>query len=69
MYACICYAVTEDEVRSCVVHGDATSAEDVGVLTGAGTGCGTCLHRLDDLVEEARQAACPVRVLAQASAG
>jgi len=52
MYVCICAAVTEPEVRDCIMAG-ARTAEDIGDRCAAGTGCGSCLERLDLLVEEA----------------
>jgi bacterioferritin-associated ferredoxin len=49
MYVCICAGVTEHELRGCVSAG-ARTIEDVGEACGAGTGCGTCLERLDVLL-------------------
>lgn len=46
MFACICAAVTEAEVRHSVRSG-ARSVEEIGDACGAGTGCGSCLNRLD----------------------
>jgi bacterioferritin-associated ferredoxin len=46
MYVCICAAVPEAEIRSCVARG-ARTVEEVGEACGAGTGCGTCLDRID----------------------
>ena len=63
MYACVCHAVTEQEVREHVAEG-AWSAGEVGDICGAGTGCGSCLDRLDDIVAAALPPGCPVRVLA-----
>jgi len=45
VFACICAATTESEVRDCVHHG-ARTVEDVGDACGAGTGCGSCRERL-----------------------
>ena len=41
MYVCICAAVTDTEVRSCIARG-ALTVEDVGEACEAGTGCGSC---------------------------
>lgn len=41
MYVCICAAVTDGEVRSCIARG-ARTVEDVGMRCAAGTGCGSC---------------------------
>jgi bacterioferritin-associated ferredoxin len=50
VYACICAAVTEAQVRVCIEAG-AGSAEEIGERCGAGTGCGSCLDRLDLLLD------------------
>ncbi|MFC5994681.1 bacterioferritin-associated ferredoxin [Pseudonocardia hispaniensis] len=49
MYACICAAVPEAELRSCVADG-ARTVEEVGDRCGAGTGCGTCVDRIECLL-------------------
>jgi bacterioferritin-associated ferredoxin len=49
MYACICFAVTEIELRDCIGSG-ARTVEEIGDACGAGTGCGTCLDRVDVLL-------------------
>lgn len=51
MYTCICAAVTEPEVRACI-HAGANTVEEIGDECLAGTGCGTCVHRLDALLRE-----------------
>lgn len=53
MYVCICARVRESEVRSAIQCG-ARCEETVGDATGAGTGCGSCLERICDLIEEER---------------
>lgn len=59
MYVCVCLAVTEDEVHSCIEAG-AKSARQVRDATGAGGDCATCvrkicamLKRSEDLVTSA----------------
>ena len=49
MFACICHAVTDDEVAAAVSMG-ATTIEAVGNATDAGTGCGSCQDHLEDLI-------------------
>ena len=49
MFACICAAVTETEVRQCVAGG-ARTVEEIGDDCGAGTGCGSCVQNLDVLL-------------------
>jgi bacterioferritin-associated ferredoxin len=51
MYICICHHVREREVRALVRTG-ARTEEAVGDACGAGTGCGSCLDRICDLIEE-----------------
>jgi bacterioferritin-associated ferredoxin len=51
VFACICHAVTDDEVAAAVGMG-ATTVEAVGKATDAGTGCGSCQDHLEDLIGE-----------------
>ena len=51
MYVCICNRVRECEVRDAIRCG-ARSENSVGDACGAGTGCGTCLDRIVDLIDE-----------------
>jgi bacterioferritin-associated ferredoxin len=51
MYTCICERVRECDVRSAIRRG-ARSEESVGAACGAGTGCGTCLDRICELIDE-----------------
>lgn len=51
MYACICTAVTIDEVESAIDAG-ATTVEAIGELTSAGTTCGSCHDTLEELIAE-----------------
>ncbi|MCO1658481.1 (2Fe-2S)-binding protein [Pseudonocardia humida] len=46
MFVCICAAVPDTEIRSCVARG-ARTVEEVGDACGAGTGCGSCHDRID----------------------
>jgi bacterioferritin-associated ferredoxin len=59
MYVCICTRAREHEVRTAIRAG-ARSEESVGDACGAGTGCGSCLDRICDLIDdETRAAALP----------
>lgn len=49
MYACICRAVTEVEV-SAHIRAGACTEQAVAAACGAGTGCGSCLDRICDLI-------------------
>jgi bacterioferritin-associated ferredoxin len=55
--ACICHAVTDDQVSAAIDLG-ATTVEAVGTATQAGTGCGSCQEYIEDLIDE-RCLACP----------
>ena len=58
MYACICHAVPMADVVACI-DGGAHDEQAVGEVTGAGTGCGSCLDRICELL----RAAGPTRLL------
>ncbi|HEY0360390.1 MAG TPA: (2Fe-2S)-binding protein [Mycobacteriales bacterium] len=45
MFACLCFAVTDEELDATVEDG-ARTPEQVGDACGAGTGCGSCLDRI-----------------------
>jgi bacterioferritin-associated ferredoxin len=62
VYACICNAVTVDEVVAAVDRG-AESVPAVGSLTRAGTTCQSCHEHLEDIIDS-RCAACPLAELA-----
>jgi bacterioferritin-associated ferredoxin len=52
MYVCICARVRECDLRTAIACG-ARTEESVGAACGAGTGCGSCLDRIEDLIDEA----------------
>jgi bacterioferritin-associated ferredoxin len=62
MFVCICHRVRECELRRTVRAG-AWSEDAVGDACGAGTGCGSCLDRIADVIAEEA----PVGALATAS--
>lgn len=62
MYVCICKRVSESEVRAAIQCG-ARTEESVGEACGAGTGCGACLDRIYELINEER----PVEEMAAAT--
>jgi bacterioferritin-associated ferredoxin len=51
MYVCVCNAVTEDDVRGCVMAG-ACSTREVRSACGMQPGCGSCTKRIRALVSE-----------------
>jgi bacterioferritin-associated ferredoxin len=57
VFACICRAVTDDEVRTAIDLG-ATTTDEVAQATRAGTGCGGCQDYIEDLIHE-RCMGCP----------
>jgi bacterioferritin-associated ferredoxin len=53
VYVCMCFAVCDREIRSCIARG-ARTVEDVGEATDAGTGCGSCHDHIDTLLVTSR---------------
>jgi bacterioferritin-associated ferredoxin len=64
VYACICTAVTVDEVHAAIDAG-ADSIETVGDATTAGTTCSGCHDHLDEILE-LRCGNCPLAARAVA---
>ena len=62
MYVCICNAVTEDEILDAVDAG-ARCTQSACEATLAASNCGSCLERVENLVEGALSG-CPRRMLA-----
>jgi len=63
MYVCICAAVTDTEVRSCIARG-ARSVDEVGEACAAGTGCGSCHDEIEAEIDVFAAAAYAPSVLA-----
>ncbi len=61
MFACICRAVTSDEVSAAIDNGAAT-VQAVSKATRACTGCGTCRDRIQAMLGE-RARACSLEPL------
>jgi bacterioferritin-associated ferredoxin len=53
VYVCICNAVSESDVHSCVAAG-ASSTTQVKKACGWKPGCGSCTRRLSEVVGRAR---------------
>ncbi|MCW4352740.1 (2Fe-2S)-binding protein [Hoyosella sp. YIM 151337] len=51
MYACICAAVPKTQVEAMILAGVRTT-DEIGERCGAGTGCGTCVHRLSKMLKQ-----------------
>ncbi|MBA0124231.1 (2Fe-2S)-binding protein [Haloechinothrix sp. YIM 98757] len=52
MYVCICAAATTQQVHAAILSG-ARTVDSIGDRCGAGTGCGSCVERLQCLLAEA----------------
>ena len=48
---CNCFQITEEEIREAIKKG-AKTAEEVGNETQAGTGCGMCVDKIEELIAE-----------------
>ncbi|WP_064744169.1 (2Fe-2S)-binding protein [Actinomadura oligospora] len=56
MYVCVCNAVTEDDVRGCMLDGGCRGVREVKDACGWKPGCGSCTRRLYSLVSEVQTA-------------
>lgn len=50
MYVCICHGVTEKDIQKAASEG-ASSLQDIKVMTGCATGCGTCAESAIDVLQ------------------
>lgn len=48
---CSCFGVSESDIENAMKKQGITSIEDVGDLTSAGTGCGSCQHVIGEILE------------------
>lgn len=62
MYVCICHAVSEASIVLEIAAGAQCEA-DIHERTMAGTGCGSCIDRISDLLDENLPTSCPRRAL------
>lgn len=49
MIICVCYNVTESQIRVCITRG-CDDVSDVVMETGATTGCGLCRRQIIDTI-------------------
>jgi bacterioferritin-associated ferredoxin len=64
MYVCICHGVTDRAIREAAAAG-ARELGDLAMMTGCGTGCGSCTDLAASLLVEARrERAFPLQVFA-----
>lgn len=73
MYVCVCFGITDREIRDAAQAGCASTAE-LTMRTGAGANCGTCLGLAAQLIDEVHAVArtqvvrpLPLPVLPQAA--
>jgi assimilatory nitrate reductase catalytic subunit len=50
MFVCLCHGVTERDVQEAIDAG-ASTVEEIGYCTRAGTRCGTCVPVIADMVD------------------
>ena len=58
MYVCICHAVTDREIRSCIEDG-ADSMRDLRKQLCVGTGCGKCAKHVRAILKDAHSGCTP----------
>lgn len=58
---CICFGVTDTEIRRAISENDLTTVEEVTNYTKAGGGCGGCKEKIQALINEAIAARTPAQ--------
>jgi len=48
---CNCMDVSEHEIVDAIKNKEAVTVQDIMDITGAGTGCGSCIDDLDDILK------------------
>ena len=67
MYVCVCYGITDHQIREVAQAGCRTVAE-LTMRTGAGANCGSCLETAAQLLEQTHAAhVVPLPLLSQAA--
>lgn len=56
MFVCVCHAVTDREIRE-AVDGGVDQIEQLEELCGVGTGCGSCRHVAQEIIDARRMEA------------
>jgi bacterioferritin-associated ferredoxin len=54
VYACVCHAITDDDVRQCARHGIRT-VKEARLSCGMRPGCGACVLKVSALLAETPQ--------------
>ena len=60
MYVCLCKGVSDKDIKQLVSAG-ACSVEEIMRCSGAGTGCGTCIGEIADLLGESHNRSSSLR--------
>lgn len=50
MFVCLCEGVSDRAIRAAIAAG-AHTVDELGEACGAGTGCGGCVHYLEEMLE------------------
>lgn len=69
MYVCVCFGITDHEIRE-VAEAGCTSTAELTMRTGAGANCGTCLELAAQLIDDVhapKTRPLPLPVLSQAA--
>lgn len=69
MYVCVCFGVTDRQIRE-IAQAGCTSTAELTMRTGAGANCGSCLDMAADLLADVHRAqprALPLPVLRDAA--
>jgi NifU-like protein len=65
---CTCFGISDTKIRRVIVENNLKTAEEVTNYVKAGGGCGSCLAKIDDIIESVRrESAHPVNTLQQKS--
>lgn len=49
---CHCMGITRGEIEDAIKEKKLTTVEEIGEVTSAGTGCGGCQDRIQDILKE-----------------
>ena len=56
MYVCLCYGITEKNIREIIKDQKAESVEDLQRHCDAGNDCGCCLNQVEEMLKTQRSA-------------
>jgi NifU-like protein len=52
---CTCFGVSEEKIENAIRENAASTVDDIGRLTNAGTGCGSCQMLIREIIDSAAQ--------------